>query len=124
MPTEPEINWIPTDQAWRLFADWQASRKEIGAFCVSQSGTFFTLGILTSAKNGSVRLEGEWSSGTYRLKDARFIYGPLQTWPRWPNPPIVEIIALQAVTPNGTWIVMADGLTPRSLSPSMLQMPE
>jgi hypothetical protein len=117
---EAAINWIPTDQAWRIFADWQATKKEIGALYVSQSGTFFTLGGLQSARNGSVHLAGEWGSGTFRLKDARFSYGPMQTWPRWPNPPIVEIIALQAVIPDGTWIVMADGLKPQSLSPMML----
>jgi hypothetical protein len=123
MQQEAQLNWIPADQAWRIFAGWHASRKEIGALFVSQSGTTFTLGILKSAKNGTVRLEGEWATSTFRLHDARFIFGPMQTWPRWPNPPIVEIIALQAVIPNGTWIVMADGLRANSISPAMLPEP-
>jgi hypothetical protein len=117
---ETAVNWIPTHQAWRIFADWQAKKKEIGAMFVAHSGTFFTLGVLRSARNGVVRLESEWGSGTFRLRDARFAYGPMQTWPRWPNPPIVEIIALQAVIPDGTWIVMGDGLRPQSLPPMLL----
>ena len=114
------MNPIAADQAWRIFADWKASRKEIGVFFHSQSGSFSALGTLRSARNGTIVFHAESGNASLRLKDAQFTYGPLMTWPRWPNPPIVEVIALQAYTPNHTWIVMAEGLRPESLSPQML----
>jgi len=113
-------NQIPTDQAWRIFSTWQASGKEIGILFVSQSGSIATSGTLKSAHNGTVRLSSESAGAMFQLKDATFLYGPLQTWPRWPNPPIVEIIALQAVLPNGSWLVMAEGLRPQALPSPML----
>jgi hypothetical protein len=120
MPDVPQGQPIPPDQAWRIFEDWKASSKEIGALFVATSGHSFTLGTLQSARNGMVRFQGESGSAMFRLKDAQFTYGPMMTWPCWPNPPIVEIIALQATTPNGTWIVMSDGLRPQSLSSMLL----
>jgi hypothetical protein len=120
MPEVPQGQPIPPDRAWRIFEDWRASGREIGALFVSTSGHSFTLGTLQSARNGTVRFQGESGSATFRLKDAQFSYGPMMTWPRWPNPPIVEIIGLQATTPNGTWVVMSDGLRAQSLSSMML----
>ena len=114
------INTIPSDQAWRIFADWNAQQVELGVLCVSQTGTFFSLGKLQAARNGRVVVRGEAASASLQLKDAQFSYGPMQTWPRWPGPPIVEIVALQAVLPNGTWVVMADGLRPDALPQAML----
>ena len=113
-------NRIPTDQAWRIFSDWQTSGKEIGVFFHSQSGSFSALGTLRSARNGTIEFQAEAGKAALRLKDAQFTYGPLQTWPRWPNPPILEVIALQAYTANGTWIIMAEGLRPESLSTQLL----
>jgi len=115
-----QVNAISTDQAWRIFADWKASGTEIGVFFHSQSGSFSTLGTLRSARNGTVEFQGESGVAALRLKDAQFTYGPLQTWPRWPNPPIVEIIALQAYTVAGTWIIMAEGLRPEAISTQQL----
>ena len=103
-----------------MFADWKAGRMEIGIFFHSQSGSFSALGTLRSARNGTVEFAGDSGRASLRLKDAQFLYGPMLTWPRWPNPPIVEIVALQAVFPNGTWIVMAEGLRPESIAPGML----
>jgi hypothetical protein len=113
-------NQIPTDQAWRIFSGWQASGKEIGIFFHSQSGSFSALGTLRSARNGTIEFQAEAGMAALRLKDAQFTYGPMQTWPRWPNPPILEVIALQAYTRNGTWIIMAEGLRPESLSTQLL----
>jgi hypothetical protein len=120
MPEVPQGQPIPPDQAWRIFEKWRASGREIGALFVATSGYCFTLGTLQSARNGTVHFQGESCAATIRLQDAQFTYGPMMTWPRWPNPPIVEIIALQATTPNGTWIVMSDGLRPQSLASMML----
>jgi hypothetical protein len=120
MPEVPQGKAIAPDQAWRLFADWQAGRKEIGIFFHSQSGSFSTLATLRSARNGTVEFGGDAGKASLRLKDAQFTYGPMMTWPRWPNPPIVEIIALQANMPNGTWIIMAEGLRPEAISSMML----
>lgn len=111
---------IPTDQAWRIFSTWQASGKEIGVLFISHGGSVATAGTVQSARNGTVRVSSESAGASFQLRDATFLYGPMQTWPRWPNPPIVEVIALQAVLPNGAWIVMAEGLRPQSISPQML----
>jgi len=120
MQEVPQGNPIAPDQAWRIFSDWQSSAKEIGIFFHSQSGSFSTLGTLRSARNGTVEFVADSGRAALRLKDAQFTYGPMMTWPRWPNPPIVEIIALQAYMPNGTWIIMAEGLRPESIAPTML----
>ena len=111
---------IPTDQAWRIFSTWQTSGKEIGVLFISQSGSVATSGILQSARNGTVTVSSETAGAWFQLKDATFLYGPMQTWPRWPNPPIVEIVALQAVLPSGGWLVMAEGLRPQWLTPPLL----
>ena len=116
-----QVNPIPADQAWRIFAEWKATGKEIGVFFHSQSGSFSALGTLCSARNGTIEFQAEAGRAALRLKDAQFTYGPLQTWPRWPNPPILEVIALQAYTSNGTWIIMAEGLRPESLSTQLLE---
>ena len=115
-----QVNPIPADQAWRIFADWKASGKEIGVFFNSQSGSFSALGTLRSARNGTIEFQAEAGKAAFRLKDAQFTYGPMQTWPRWPNPPILEVIALQAYTPCGTWIIMAEVLRPEALSTQLL----
>lgn len=112
---------IATDQAWRLFSDWKTSRKEIGMWYVSQLSRFGAFGTLSSATNGTVRVQAEAATATFDLKEARFSYGPMQTWPRWPNPPIVEVMALQVFLPRGTWLVMAEGLKPEQISVPQLQ---
>jgi hypothetical protein len=113
-------NQIPPDPAWRIFSDWQASAKEIGILFVSQSGSIATSCTLKAARNGTVILRSDSAGASFHLKGATVFYGPMQTWPRWPYPPIVEVIALQAVLPSGAWIVMAEGLRPESLSTQLL----
>jgi hypothetical protein len=117
MPNALDVNPISADRAWRLFSDWKENHKEIGLLFVSKSGTFSTAGTLRSARNGTVVMRGDGGCGAIlHLKDAQFTYGPVMTHPNWPNPPMVEIVALQAYTANGTWIVMSEGLRPQSLS--------
>ena len=117
---EPSDKEIPSDQAWRMFADWKSSGKEIGLLFVSQLGTFRAMATLTSARNGTIQLKMPSANASFNLTDARFMYGPMQAWPRWPNPPIVEIMALHAFLPHGTWLCMAEGLKPEELSSGML----
>jgi hypothetical protein len=57
------------------------------------------------------------ANASFNLTDARFMYSPMQAWPRSPNPPIVEIMALQCIVAYGTWLCTAEELKPEELSP-------
>jgi len=46
----------------------------------------------------------------------------MQVFPRWPAPPPVEILALQAFLATGDWLVLAEGYVPKELSPLSLPM--
>ena len=72
-------------------------------------------GTLCSVRQGTVQIENDSTAATFDLKEARFTYGPMQTWPHWPNPPVVEVIALQAYLPRGAWLVMVEGLKPEAI---------
>ncbi len=107
---------IPTDQAWRTFGDWQIRGLEIGVIFFGSSGsTLYTMGFVESARNGKILLKSRAVRASFNLKQATFAYGPIQTWPRWPSPPIVEVIAVQAQLENGDWLALAEGLRPESL---------
>jgi hypothetical protein len=51
------------------------------------------------------------------------MYGPMQTSPRWPYPPIVEVMAQHAPLLHGTWLCIAEGLKPDAILPRMLPGP-
>jgi hypothetical protein len=88
---------IPTDQAWRTFGDWKSSEREIGVIFYGGSGTsLYTMGFVESARNGKLLLKSDTVRASFNLTQANFTYGPVQTWPKWPSPPIVEVIAVQA----------------------------
>lgn len=106
---------IETDQAWRMFEEWKSSRREIGIRFVSQTSRFAALGKLRSPNRGTIQIQAEGAQATFDLKEARFTFGPFQTWPRYPNPPMVEVIALQAYLPRGAWLVMVEGLKPDAI---------
>ena len=110
--TEVHGTAIETDRAWRMFADWTSTGKEIGMWYVSQPSRFVGFGRLSSARNGVIQFQAEAARATFDLKEARFTFGTMQTWPRWPNPPIVEVLALQAYLPRGAWLVLVEGLRP------------
>ena len=112
---------IETDRAWRMFADWTSTRKEIGMWYVSQPSRLLGFGTLISARNGSIQFQAEAARATFDLKEARFTFGPMQTWPRWPNPPIVEVMALQVYLPRGAWLVLAEGLRPEAIPAPQLR---
>jgi hypothetical protein len=112
---------IPTDQAWRTFGDWKSSGREIGVIFFGGSGSsLYTMGFVESARDGKLLLKSDAVRASFNLKRATFAYGPIQTWPRWPSPPIVEVIAVQAQLENGDWLALAEGLRPESLPPRTL----
>jgi hypothetical protein len=112
---------IGTDQAWRKFGDWKSHRREIGVIFFSTSGTMlYTMGFIELIRNGGLRLKSSTMKAAFNLRGAHFSYGSLQTWPRWPAPPIVEVIAIQVQLSNGDWLALAEGLRPGSLLPPAL----
>src|SRR6185369_2481397 len=111
-------NPIPAEQAWRTFSDWKGDARPIGVIFYGSSGTsLYTMGVIESAREGRLALKGEMVRATFNLARASFTYGPVQTWPKWPSPPIVEVLAVQVQMENGDWLALADGLRPESLPP-------
>lgn len=111
---------IPIERAWMIFDSWKAQARDIGVIFYGQSGTVYTMARVNSARNGSLRFSGEFGSASFNLRDARFLYGPVQIFPRWPMPPAVDVVAVQACTPHGDWLVLAEGLKPEWLGPLAL----
>ena len=112
---------IPPDQAWRTFSDWKSSGHEVGVIFYGGSGnSLYTMGFVESARNGRLLLQGPTVRASFNLIRATFTHGPVQTWPRWPSPPIVEVMAVQARLENGDWLALAEGLRPESLPPRAL----
>jgi hypothetical protein len=112
---------IPTDRAWRTFGDWQSRGREIGVIFYGSSGSsLYTMGFVESARNGKLLLMSDTVRASFNLKQATFAHGSVQTWPKWPYPPIVEVIAIQAELANGDWLALAEGLRPESLPPRAL----
>jgi hypothetical protein len=75
---------------------------------------------LSGARDGAIQLQTESASASFSLKEATFLYGPMRTWPRWPNPPVVEVMALHALLPRGTWLCLAEGLAPEAIPARLL----
>lgn len=90
--------------------------NEIGIIFWSRSANLYTLGLLQSARNGHIHIQGDGARASFNLVGARFKYGPMQTWPRWPSPPIIEVNALRAEFDNGDYLALAEGLTPPPVS--------
>jgi len=114
---------IPPDDAWRTLDDWRAAGKEIGVWFVAKSGSVRTLGTVESARNGRVELRGPTVAAGFNLKDATFMHGPVQIFPRWPMGPMVEVMAVQAFLTTGDWLMLAEGMRPESLPPRALTQP-
>lgn len=110
---------IPSVEAWRRFSEWQG--REIGVIFYGGAGTsIYTMGHIESARNGRLALNGEAVRATFNLIGASFAHGPVQTWPKWPSPPIIEVMAIQAQLANGDWLALSDGLRPESIPPRAL----
>jgi hypothetical protein len=104
-------------EAWTVFGRWQAERREIGIIFWGRSGNLYTLARVESARNGRLQLRGEGARASFNLVEATFTYGAMQTWPNWPSPPIVEVMAIQAQLANGDFLALAEGLRPDALPP-------
>jgi hypothetical protein len=106
---------IPHDQAWRMFEQWRAASTEIGVLFMGATASFTTTGTVTGARMGRLQLNSATAEVTFKLKDADFRYGPVQLFPRWPYPPPVEVIAIQAYFEGGDWLVLAEGFRPKAV---------
>jgi hypothetical protein len=112
---------IPPDQAWRTFDEWKIDRRELGVIFYGGSGaSLYTMGFVESVRNGRLLVKSASARASFNLTRANFTYGPIQTWPRWPSPPIGEVIAVRAQLENGDWLALAEGLRPESLPPRAL----
>jgi len=112
---------IPEADAWRRFDDWRARRAEIGMVFVAKPATLSGIGTVRSVRNGMLRIQGSTASSSFNLKDAKFTYGPMQFFPRWPMGPAVELMAVSAYMPAGEWLVLAEGLPPEALAPRTIE---
>jgi hypothetical protein len=111
---------IESQEAWRIFDRWQTAGQEVGVIFWGRSANLYSLGVIESASNGRLQLRAEAARASFNLVGATFKYGPMQTWPRWPSPPIVEVIALRAEFENGDFLALAEGLRPQAVMPPSL----
>jgi hypothetical protein len=95
-------------EAWRMFDEWRAESREIGIMFHGASGSVTTSGTVTQARMGRLQLNSRTAEVSFRLKSANFTYGPVQMFPNWPNPPAVEVMAVQAWFANGDWLALAE----------------
>jgi hypothetical protein len=95
-------------EAWRMFDEWRAQSREIGVMFHGASGSVTTTGKVTQARMGRLQLNSQTAEVSFRLKGANFTYGPVQMFPNWPNPPAVEVMAVQAWFANGDWLALAE----------------
>ena len=101
---------------------WRNHRHEIGVIFWGRSANVYTLGLIESASHGRIELTGSGARASFNLTGASFRFGPMQTWPRWPSPPIVEVNALRVEFENGDYLALAEGLAPPPISsPSLPQ---
>src|SRR3954469_12461834 len=91
---------IETHEAWQIFDHWKNDAREIGVIFWGHSTNLYTMGTVQSLKNARLEIKGEFARATFNLSGANFKYGPMQTWPNWPSPPIVEVNAVRAELPN------------------------
>jgi hypothetical protein len=111
---------IEAQEAWQMFDRWKNRRQDIGVIFWGRSANLYTMGTVASLTNGRLEIKGALARASFNLTGASFKYGPMQTWPRWPSPPIVEVNALRAEFANGDYLALAEGLTPDSISSPML----
>jgi hypothetical protein len=115
---------VAAEEVWLMFEDWKRAGKEIGVLFCGRSGSAAISALMTirAARNGLVQLKGDGTGASFNLKQAKFTYGPMQVFPRWPAPPPMEVMALQVYLATGDWLVLAEGAVPRELSPLTLPM--
>jgi hypothetical protein len=103
------------EDAWRKFESWRAAALEIGILFMGASGSVTTTATVTQARFGRLQLNSRTAEVSFKLKDANFTYGAVTMYPYWPNPPAVEVIAVQAWFANGDWLALAEQMRPPSL---------
>jgi hypothetical protein len=108
---------IPVHKAWRLLDEWKMKGQELGIWVAGPAASASGVAAIAAVRNGAVELKGENWGMRLNLRDAEFSYGPMPTWPRWPAPPVVDVIALQAMIGGREWVVLAEGWRPTSLPP-------
>jgi|ERR1043165_4057891 hypothetical protein len=118
---DPAAQTLPHSDAWRMFEQWRSAANEIGVMFLGRHGSLATTGTVTSARMGRLQINSGSTEATFNLKDANFLYGPVQLFPRWPYPPPVEVIAVQAYFPSGDWLVLAEGFRPKSVPEAQSQ---
>ena len=111
---------IEAHEAWQMFDRWKNHGQDIGVIFWGRSANVYTIGTVASLANGRLEIKGAFARASFNLSGASFKYGPMQTWPRWPSPPIVEVNALRAEFANGDYLALAEGITPDSISSPML----
>jgi hypothetical protein len=111
---------IVATEAWRMLDDWKRAGIELGMYWAGRSGSVAAQVGVESTHAGRVVLKGESVSVTLNLKGAEFAFGPVKMFPRWPSPPMVEVMALQAILHGTDWLVLAEGLMPEALEPTSL----
>jgi hypothetical protein len=108
---------IPTDQAWRLIYGWKVQGKELGILVAGSTCSVSGVAHIAAIRSGQVELLGDGWGLRLNLRGAEFTYGSMTTWPRWPYPPTVDVIALQSMVSGRDWVVLAEGWRPVSLPP-------
>ena len=72
---------ISADQAWRTFSDWKADARAIGIIFYGSAGTsLYTMGVVQSAQNGRLQIQGDSVRASFNLVRASFTHGLVQTW--------------------------------------------
>jgi hypothetical protein len=98
-----------------MFEQWRTDALTIGVLFVGRHGSLTTSGTVTSARMGRLQINSDTAEAAFNLKDATFLYGPVQLFPRWPYPPPVEVIAVQATLADGDWLVLAENFRPKAM---------
>jgi hypothetical protein len=99
-----------------MLDQWKIRGQEIGRIFWGRSANLCTLGVLKTSRDGRIQFHGSTARASFNLAGATFRYGPMQTWPNWPSPPIVDVTALRVEFENGDYLALAEGLTPPPVS--------
>jgi hypothetical protein len=101
---------IEHHEALAMLDRWRISRREIGVIFWSRSANVYTFGVVQSTSGSRLEVRADGLRASFNLTGVSFRYGPMQTWPRWPSPPVVEVTALRAEFDNGDYLALAEDL--------------
>ncbi len=106
---------LEPNEAWTIFDRWKSSGQKIGIIFWGRTANVYAMGILQNTRNGRIEFTANGTRSTFNLNGATFKYGPMQTWPKWPSPPVVEVLALRAEFEHGEYLALAEGLMPSAM---------